>query len=301
MSEHISRTIASRLTTVVPRSYAAAKLMSFDHVYPSPATTLERPPRTAVLYASLSSDNFWELHSLLYAASRAPKPHLEYVLRPIPPTARDASKRSYLSGYGVALDLKKMDYLALDDRTQGTEARSRLGCPLYSSMYLGTSDNADQADEAAASASVTDPVLTLIHQYPGNTTLDASAPLSEEELLGMFCLSSSSSPLTPHPAGIGLQATQIISDAADPLSILKQLSQNFPRYATALARQVAVDAALAEEAADNQAVVRGGLNVAWLNGVQLAEKDMNPFAYVPAHPSRPCARAHARDVWTVGC
>ena len=85
-------------------------------------------------------------------------------------------------------------------------------------------------------------------------------------------------PLTSHYVGLGLQAAQIISDAEEPLSILKQLSQNFPRYAGALARQGSVDAALAEEVENNQAVVRGGLNIAWLNGVQLTEKDMTPFA-----------------------
>ena len=88
--------------------------------------------------------------------------------------------------------------------------------------------------------------------------------------------------LTCHHAGIGLQAAQIISDAEEPLAILKQLSQNFPKYATSLARQVTVDTELEEEMENNQVVVRGGLNVAWLNGVQLTEKDMNPFAYVPA-------------------
>lgn len=256
--------------------------MSFDHVYPSPASTLERPPRTAILYASLSSDNFWELHSLLYAASRAPKPHLEYVLRSIPPTARDASKRSYLSGYGVALDLKKMDYLALDDRTQGTP--NFVSREVSTSLVnVGSSENADEADETTASSSASDPVVALIHQYPENTTLDASTPLTEEELLGR----PTSFPLpvillTQYHSEIGLQAAQIISDAEEPLSILKQLSQNFPRYATSLARQVTVDAELAEEVENNQAIARGGTSVAWLNGVQLTEKDMNPFAYVPA-------------------
>ncbi|KAH9924083.1 glycosyltransferase family 24 protein [Fomitopsis serialis] len=225
------------------KSYTSPKLMSFDHVEPSPALTLERPPRTAILYASLSSANFWELHSFLYASSRAPNPHLEYVLRPIPPAVRDDSKRSYLSGYGVALDLKKMDYLALDDRRQSSD------------------ENTDEVDDATPSAIATDPVMALIHQYPENTTADASAPLTAEELLE-----------------IDLQAAQIIRDADEPLSILKQLAQNFPRYATSLSRQVTFDAGLAEEVENNQVVARSGTNVVWLNGVLLSEKDMNPFA-----------------------
>ena len=37
------------------------------------------------------------------------------------PKERDSEKKATLSGYGVALDLKKTDYLALDDRHLGTE------------------------------------------------------------------------------------------------------------------------------------------------------------------------------------
>jgi hypothetical protein len=37
-------------------------------------------------------------------------------MRHIPPSDRGLSERNILSGYGVSLDLKKMDYLALDDR-----------------------------------------------------------------------------------------------------------------------------------------------------------------------------------------
>lgn len=40
------------------------------------------------------------------------------MLRYVTPEERD-SKNATLSGYGVALDLKKTDYLALDDRHLG--------------------------------------------------------------------------------------------------------------------------------------------------------------------------------------
>lgn len=99
--------------------YARPQLLEFDHIHPNPSRMLEPPPRTAILYGSLSSSNFWELHNYLYTASNGPSPHLEYVFRPIPESHRDESQRFTLTGYGVALDLKKMDYLALDDRRQG--------------------------------------------------------------------------------------------------------------------------------------------------------------------------------------
>ena len=94
-------------------------MLPFDHVLPDPARLLELPLRIAVLYADLGSANFRELHSYLYAAAHLSDPHLMYVFRPIPPEDRDPAVRTYLSGYGVALDLKKTDYLALDDRAMG--------------------------------------------------------------------------------------------------------------------------------------------------------------------------------------
>ena len=79
---------------------------------------------------------------------------------------------------------------------------------------------------------------------------------------------------------IDIQAAQLIYDAppSEKLSTLKHLSQNFPRYAGALARRVAVQAELLDEIAANQPRARGGLNVAWLNGVTLEEKDLNPWS-----------------------
>lgn len=91
-------------------------ILAFDHIYPEPSQSSLHPPRTAIFHADLSSNNFRELHTYLMRLSSAPSPRVEYVLRPIPPPNRDQKEKTYLSGYGVAMDLKKMDYLALDDR-----------------------------------------------------------------------------------------------------------------------------------------------------------------------------------------
>lgn len=90
-----------------------AKLLPFDHVYPSPLPSA--PARTAILYASLSSPNFRALHAHLYALASSPAPRVAYVLRYVPEHG-EGDRREHLSGWGVGLDLKKMDYLALDDR-----------------------------------------------------------------------------------------------------------------------------------------------------------------------------------------
>ena len=99
------------------------KILTFDHISPPAHLIVDRPSRTAILYASLTSSNFRELHAYLLKIASKPDPQVEYVFRHIPPTVR-SNGRSYLSGYGVALDIKKMDYLALDDRHSSSGGRS---------------------------------------------------------------------------------------------------------------------------------------------------------------------------------
>jgi len=96
-------------------------ILPFDHVYPS-GKALKRPPRTAIFYTSVDSKNFRSLHSHLYKLATLKSPRIEYVLRYVTPKERDSEKNATLSGYGVALDLKKTDYLALDDRHLGKKA-----------------------------------------------------------------------------------------------------------------------------------------------------------------------------------
>ncbi len=153
---------------------SSPQLLPFDHVLPDPSRLLERPPRTAILYATLDSPNFRELHSYLYAAAHSPSPQLTYVFRPIPPAGRDPDSRTYLSGYGVALDLKKTDYLAVDDRLQGSSAAV-------------DEHSGDGLTEEP------DPIVSLLQQYPLGESVDVTLPLTEQELLGASAASTSRS------------------------------------------------------------------------------------------------------------
>ncbi|KAL1704030.1 hypothetical protein EV121DRAFT_270703, partial [Schizophyllum commune] len=96
-------------TTGKNEEFTRPKLLAFDHVYPDPQYELARPPRTAILYASLFSPNFRDLHSYLYEQALRPATPVEYVVRYVPEP--DARTPNSLSGYGVSLDLKKTDYL----------------------------------------------------------------------------------------------------------------------------------------------------------------------------------------------
>ncbi|KAF9461692.1 glycosyltransferase family 24 protein, partial [Collybia nuda] len=238
-----TETIDPSNSSTTASSYARPQLLTFDHVYPPRARALKLPPRTAIFYASLSSPNFRELHSYLLSLAKKPVPEIEYVFRHIPPQTRDNTVRNHLSGYGVALDLKKTDYLAIDDRNGHKVTKE------------------DDAREDEDLESDIDPILELIHSHPENATApSAKTPLSEGEL-----------------QEIGLQATQLIADSSEPLATLMQLSQNFPKYATIVARRVVVNSSIEEEIHENSLKAQGGAHMFWLNGAAVRDKDVNPL------------------------
>ena len=77
---------------------------------------------------------------------------------------------------------------------------------------------------------------------------------------------------------LGVQAAQIIADSPEPLTVISHLSQNFPKYATTLARRVATNKNVMEELHNNSLKVQKGLNAFWFNGVSVEARDVNPFA-----------------------
>ncbi|RXW17921.1 hypothetical protein EST38_g7933 [Candolleomyces aberdarensis] len=218
------------------------KTLTFDHIHPSSELLVERPKRTAILYASLTSPNFRELHEYLYKLSNKPNPHVEYVLRHLPPTGR-AGQGSTLSGFGVGLDLKKMDYLALDDRLSKSAGK------------------AQQKNTAASEdAVVVDPIMQLIEAYPENTTASDAKGLTKEEFLEL-----------------GPQAVQLIADSENPLETFIALSQNFPKYATSIPRRVVANESITKELHENGLKVQPGMNVMWINGGMLDGKETEPL------------------------
>ncbi|KAG5636220.1 hypothetical protein H0H81_008754 [Sphagnurus paluster] len=237
-------TIDTSTKSSTSNPFPRPRLLTFDHVYPSPTQTLIHPPRTAILYASPSSNNFRELHTYLISLADKPNPHVEYVLRYIPPNPRNYSVRNSLSGYGVALNLKKTDYLAIDDRNNHNS---------------GSKDSALKSGESHA---VEDPITALIQNYAEDPAApNAKTPLTEGEF-----------------EKIGYQAIQLIADSAEPLRTLTSLSQNFPKYANSLARRVVVNESLETEIQANSLKAQGGSHMFWLNGAAIADKDVNPFA-----------------------
>jgi UDP-glucose:glycoprotein glucosyltransferase len=84
---------------------------------------------------------------------------------------------------------------------------------------------------------------------------------------------------------VGFKSAQVIHDSPTPLETLKELSQNFPKYATILSRRVPLDSALEHEILSNHVRATPGVNMVWLNGAVVDERHMTPYAYVLSfHP-----------------
>jgi UDP-glucose:glycoprotein glucosyltransferase len=152
-------------------------------MYPISSQGLSSPPRTAILYGTFQSTNFRQLHSHLLRLSSVPSPRVQYVFRPVPPDV--IGEKGYLSGYGVTLDLKKMDYLALDDRRSHSKSTSQFCSPfrLFSRQRtLGPTSEDDQTVYADGPEADLDSVLQLLELYPLNTTLDVGEPLTSDEI-----------------------------------------------------------------------------------------------------------------------
>ncbi|GAA5986808.1 hypothetical protein JCM11641_004798, partial [Rhodosporidiobolus odoratus] len=149
-SEQKSETSPISLPDSLP-SLDRPTLYPVDHI--SPQGDQRHLPRV-VLYGSPSSPSFQSLYTFLRSLSEpkavpttdlkastsrlanglpiaknlaAPHPpRLQFILRWKPETTGGKGEKLVLTGYGAALDIKKSDYLAIDDRLTGVHAGSAL-------------------------------------------------------------------------------------------------------------------------------------------------------------------------------
>jgi len=63
----------------------------------------------------------------------------------------------------------------------------------------------------------------------------------------------------------------------EPLKALMEISQNFPKYATSLARRITVDEELETELKGNWQKLQDGFSAVWLNGMVLQNSDVTVF------------------------
>jgi len=145
-----------------------------------------------------------------------------------------------VSGYGVELALKRTDYIVIDDRE---------------------SDDGPSAGEDADAPQKplgTDAVLE------GDEDVADLKALSKSEL-----------------AQLGLKTASFILQSSNPFETLIKLTQDFPKYSTQIAAHNASTEFLTELQGNRRLQeIPAGMNVMWMNGVQLIERQIEPFNLV---------------------
>ena len=187
----------------------------------------------AILYADPTKPEFGPFHKAL--ADKARKGDITYRLR-YRTDQRGELAPLPVSGYGVELQLKRTDYIVIDDRD--AEAQPE--------------DDGSPPDPAAA-----------------EVNLD-----QEEDVADLKPLSSS------ELASLGLSAGSFIIQSEDPLQTLIKLTQDFPKFSTSVAAHNASDQFISEHRFNRAAMVPPGSNALWMNGVQLVERQIDPFTLV---------------------
>ncbi|KAI2634577.1 UDP-glucose:glycoprotein glucosyltransferase [Xylaria nigripes] len=184
----------------------------------------------AILYADITKPEFGPFHRALVDMAR--NNDISYRLR-YRIAQREQLAALPVSGYGVELQLKRTDYIVIDDR-EATE--SGLSQP--------------------HSVASTDVVLD-------DEEFSDLKPLAASEL-----------------ASLGLNTGSFIMESENPFQVLIKLTQDFPKFSTSVATRNASDAFITEHRKNRNIAAPAGANALWMNGVQLADRQINPYTLV---------------------
>lgn len=105
--------------------------------------------------------------------------------------------------------------------------------------------------------------------------LAADAVLDEqEEIADLKPLSTS------ELSELGLKAASFIVQNEQPFDTLIKLTQDLPKFSSAIASHEVSQSFLTEHAKNREIAAPGGINYLWMNGVQLIERQIEPFTLV---------------------
>ncbi|EYC38866.1 hypothetical protein Y032_0689g1552, partial [Ancylostoma ceylanicum] len=221
------------------------ELLSTDHIYGKETS----PKMIVIVYGDIGSQEWLQLHN---KASELTSLHkVQYVLRHYKNNGRNLNPLS-LSGYGVELAIKNMEYKAVDDsivKKDSVEADLHgFNFKLLKELHPDVSDSLD---------------AFRMHLKE----IEELAPLKQWQV-----------------QDLAFQASQrIVSEGAyNALETLKELSQNFPTHARSIARET-VSQELREAIELNQkehlsdAGLDPGESMLFLNGISLDVDSMDMF------------------------
>ncbi|KAK4177165.1 UDP-glucose:glycoprotein glucosyltransferase-domain-containing protein [Triangularia setosa] len=186
-----------------------------------------------ILYADITSPSFGKFHEA--ARELAQKGEGSYRIR-YKRSAAHPEEALSVNGYGVALTLKRTDYIVIDDRDTGA---------------------VKSPDEAQKPIGASDVVLD-----DGEEITDIK-PLEKSEL-----------------APLAMKAASFIMKSDSPFETLLKLTQDFPKYSTSLGAHNVSEEFEEEHRTNRQLLAPEGVNVLWMNGVQLIDRQIQPFGLV---------------------
>lgn len=250
------RSLEEKLAKYKPKSTGSLETIhDFDHVFPGPVTDQAAPLTT--LYASLGTNCFAMFHNWL--SSRAKEGEIVYVLRPTLSQAcvndlQDAcsqfgvSETVALPGFGVEMALKSTEYSAVDEK-DGDSAQDM-----------------EEDNLGEVSGFMFD---VLIERKPNFqqellTFRDQLISVSEEDkILKVWQMQN-----------LGVQTSQRITKASNPIALMADISQNFPSLAGSLSR-LEVEEDFLKEVESVQSIITSNLNLLLLNGIPIDTTDFD--------------------------
>ncbi|KAI4967941.1 hypothetical protein ZWY2020_010394 [Hordeum vulgare] len=233
------------------------ELFDFDHIYPRSNITAP----VAIFYGAVGTKCFKELHVHLAEASKQGK--VRYALRPVLPSGCQATSSFCgsigaadavtLSGYGVELALKNMEYKAMDDTA------------IKKGVALEDPKTEDLSQE--------------VRGFIFSKILERKPELNAEIMsFRDYLLSSTVSDTLEvwELKDLGHQTAQRILHASDPLQSMQEINQNFPSVVSSLSR-MKVDDSIKDEIIANQRMVPPGKSLMALNGALVNIEDLDLY------------------------
>jgi UDP-glucose:glycoprotein glucosyltransferase len=96
----------------------------------------------------------------------------------------------------------------------------------------------------------------------------------EEEVADLKALSKS------ELVSLGMKTASLIMQSDSPFDALIKVTQDFPKYSTSIAAHNASAKFVAEHEENRRHMVPSGINVMWMNGLQLIDRQIEPFNLV---------------------
>jgi len=228
-------------------------LVKNEHIFPND----EFKDPQVILYGVLGSEELTTAYKRLLQLSKESEA-FGFTFRPVTRIHLDEARpRPSIQGYGIELAIKNTEYKVLDD----TEIRE--------TVSVDQEEELDMFEEELPVEGYLFP--RLIKHRP-----DLTAELTAYRDTLLAATSGDDDLKAGALSDLGLQASQQITRSSDPFLLLRDFSQNMPRYAIPLAK-MKVDPDLMKEIDENQQTFRAGANWMLINGVDWNSKYMDLF------------------------